>query len=484
MTLLIDIRGTTVADTIVEVTVTIQNDDTDAHSVAVRHEWDLMIDDEDDSWIRVWTDPSTPGTWTETETDWVSPAFQFWETTNNPAAPVFSIYGSTVLPLVSPLPTVPDRLVYAAWSGAYNTAYDFATSGRSGMDSAVLYYWNAEEISPGASISRTAYVTTVVGVELVALAWSTDSAGNPKSTFLPSNDVYVRGQDFPAETDVTIYLIPDGEDALPANTVASAAATTDATGDLPNTLVWTSPLTGGEYDIWVDVNRNEVFDAGDAWNNQAVGIYAFTVIPPVQYDLAINVVGSGTTDPAPGTYTYDEGTDVSVDAIPDSGWTLHHWELDGADVADADPYTITMDDDHILTAVFVELEVPPVQYDLTIEVDGSGTTSPPPGAYAYDEGTAVDVDATPSSGWTLSHWLLDTFDAGYVDPYTVIMDSDRRLVAVFVQVPPEPVHDVEAVSQTAAENEVLPGTLVDILVTVGNPGDFTESFNVTCYYDT
>jgi len=51
---------------------------------------------------------------------------------------------------------------------------------------------------------------------------------------------------------------------------------------------------------------------------------------------------------------------VEVDAIPDSGWILDHWELDGLDVGDANPYTVTMDDDHTLTAVFTEIAPPPV----------------------------------------------------------------------------------------------------------------------------
>lgn len=291
VTLLIDIRGTTVADTMVQVTVTIENDDTSAHSVAVRHEWDLMIDGDDDSWIRVWTDPSTPQSWTETETVWVSPSFQFWETTNDPATPVFSIYGSTMLPSVVPPPTVPDRLVYASWGSSYYTAYDYTPSGSSGMDSAVLYYWNAVEISPGGQVSRTAYVTTVVQAELEALAWSTDSAGDSKSTFELTDNVYVRGQDFPLETPVTIYSVPDGLDALPSNAVASASTTTDASGDLPNTLVWSSPLAPGQFDVWVDVNQNDVFDAGDVWNNQAIGIYGFLVIPEYWLGTILGLVG-------------------------------------------------------------------------------------------------------------------------------------------------------------------------------------------------
>jgi len=106
-----------------------------------------------------------------------------------------------------------------------------------------------------------------------------DSAGNSKSTFQLSDNVYIRGVGFPADTDVTIYLIPDGAQALPANAVANASTTTNSTGGLPVTLVWSQPLTLGEYDIWVDANQSGVFDAGDVWNSQSIGIYGFDVIP-------------------------------------------------------------------------------------------------------------------------------------------------------------------------------------------------------------
>jgi len=104
------------------------------------------------------------------------------------------------------------------------------------------------------------------------LIWSTDSAGNSKATFNLTDNIYVRGQSFTADTNVTIYLIPDGADASPSNAVANALTTTNSTGYLPVTLVWSQPLTLGEYDIWVDVNQNGVFDGGDVWNSQSIGI--------------------------------------------------------------------------------------------------------------------------------------------------------------------------------------------------------------------
>ena len=58
VTLLFSIHGTTLANTMVEMTVTVKNNDAMAHSVAVRNELDIMIDGSDNSWIRAWTDPA------------------------------------------------------------------------------------------------------------------------------------------------------------------------------------------------------------------------------------------------------------------------------------------------------------------------------------------------------------------------------------------------------------------------------------------
>jgi PKD repeat protein len=299
VTLLVEIRGTTIANTMVQVTLTVKNEDAVAHSVAVRHEWDLMIDGEDDSWIRLWKNPSSPQSWTENETDIVSPDFQFWETTNNPNNPVFSIYGSTMLPNADPQPTMPDRFVYAPWAACFVSAYDFASSDTSQFDSAALYYWNAVNINPDAQISRTIYVTTAVGEELLALARSTDFAGNLKSTFESTDNVYISGQDFPPNTDVVVYLIPDGENALPTNAVESISITTNAAGGISPTLVYAEPLVMGEYDVWVDVNKNGEFDAQDLWNNQVGGICAFSVVGPLNarpYQPQLSIEPSSTVE--------------------------------------------------------------------------------------------------------------------------------------------------------------------------------------------
>ncbi|MGB9135183.1 MAG: cohesin domain-containing protein, partial [Candidatus Bathyarchaeia archaeon] len=77
--------------------------------------------------------------------------------------------------------------------------------------------------------------------------------------------------------------------------------------------------------------------------------------PPMQYEMNIGVVGSGTTDPVPGAYLYGEGAEVIVEAFPDSGWAFEYWLLDSVDVGSVNPFTVTMDGNHSLTAVFVEV---------------------------------------------------------------------------------------------------------------------------------
>lgn len=69
------------------------------------------------------------------------------------------------------------------------------------------------------------------------------------------------------------------------------------------------------------------------------------------YNLTIGTTTGGTTDPAPGTYQYVEGTTVSVNAIANLGYDFNNWILDGVNYTD-NPITIVMDSNHTLTAYF------------------------------------------------------------------------------------------------------------------------------------
>lgn len=75
------------------------------------------------------------------------------------------------------------------------------------------------------------------------------------------------------------------------------------------------------------------------------------------YDLTITATMWGTTNPAPGTYTYRSGSVVNIMALPDSNHLFDHWELDGVPSGTANPINLTIDAPHTLGAVFARMLV-------------------------------------------------------------------------------------------------------------------------------
>ncbi len=77
-----------------------------------------------------------------------------------------------------------------------------------------------------------------------------------------------------------------------------------------------------------------------------------TVTTPIQYNLTVNTVGSGsvTLDPAGGIY--DPGTEVQLTPVPDAGWIFKGWSGDLSGYSNPD--TIVVNSDKTITAIFNE----------------------------------------------------------------------------------------------------------------------------------
>jgi len=87
----------------------------------------------------------------------------------------------------------------------------------------------------------------------------------------------------------------------------------------------------------LDSGKEYEFKAVAQWDGQE-GLGQIETFETVveEYTLEIGVEGEGTTDPEPGTYMYDEGTEVTIEATPDEGWEFSHWSGDeGMDLLDA-----------------------------------------------------------------------------------------------------------------------------------------------------
>jgi len=145
------------------------------------------------------------------------------------------------------------------------------------------------------------------------------------------------------------------------------------------------------------------------------------------YSLNVQATDGGTTSPAPGTYSYVNGTIVTVTATNDLGYEFDHWVLDGSSAGSSTTYTVTMNSDHTLIAVFKPAIT---YYALNVSVVGSGTTNLT-GIHSYAIGTSVTVTETPGAGYEFDHWVLDGTSAGSSNRITVTMNSDHTITATF-----------------------------------------------------
>jgi len=101
----------------------------------------------------------------------------------------------------------------------------------------------------------------------------------------------------------------------------------------------TDPAPGSwEYNTGASISVTAIPDAGwafDHWEGDVTGmqnpvsfiitadmiitaVFSEIIVPPEEFALTISVLEGGSTDPAPGPYTYIEGTLVTVTAIPRS----------------------------------------------------------------------------------------------------------------------------------------------------------------------
>lgn len=156
-----------------------------------------------------------------------------------------------------------------------------------------------------------------------------------------------------------------------------------------------------------------------------------TFVAKIQNGLTLTMAAGpgGTTSPAPGTYTYDEGASGNVQALPNSGYRFTRWtgDIPTGQETNATIF-ITMDANKSLAATFTKAWV------LTIFSATGGTTNPAAGAHGYDDGTVALIAATAAGGYRFDHWTGDV-PAGSAtnNPLSLTMNSDKSITPVFIR---------------------------------------------------
>lgn len=128
-------------------------------------------------------------------------------------------------------------------------------------------------------------------------------------TFKMFEDVYIVGAYFTPSKTMDVYLIPDGSKPVVENAIAVVTVTTDEVGRIPSTYLW-SVNQAGNFDIWVDYNRNGEYDYGEYIDDEENGLYFLTSIT---HNIAITNV----------TYNYEVG--IAVEIENEGGSTETFW---------------------------------------------------------------------------------------------------------------------------------------------------------------
>jgi internalin A len=169
-----------------------------------------------------------------------------------------------------------------------------------------------------------------------------------------------------------------------------------------------------------------------------------TIAPGVMRTLTTtSTAGGHVWEPGEGTFEYDDGTEVSVVAVPDDGYQFAGWTgtaVDAGKVADPESasITLTMDADYTLTANF-EPAGGPLEYKLVMSAGTGGYVSEPgEGTFAYEVITTVPIVAHAYTGYRFSRWTGTAVNAGKVasttsENTTVMVDGDYNLQANFVR---------------------------------------------------
>jgi hypothetical protein len=173
--------------------------------------------------------------------------------------------------------------------------------------------------------------------------WSGDLTGNTNSTMIIINGNKAVTAAFTPTSGYSLTVTYQG-----SGTVTKNPDQTWYVNDQIVTLV-ANPTTGWTFNHWDGNLSGNINPTTITMNNNKTVIVNFTQI---QYMLTITIKGQGQIikNPEQPWYTYNQN--VTLTAKPAAGWNFNHW--DDSLTGNANPTTITMNNNKAVTATFFE----------------------------------------------------------------------------------------------------------------------------------
>ena len=164
----------------------------------------------------------------------------------------------------------------------------------------------------------------------------------------------------------------------------------------------------------------------DPWQEAADGDLADLTLyqPPLPtHALTLNAGAHGSISGDPAGSTFEEGTVVTLTAVPDPGYQVAEWTGTDDDWSVENTNTVTVNADKVVLVTFEV--IPPNYYYLSTQVAGEGGTLSPASGL-YQEGP-VTLTATPEPGYRVASWSGTDDDTSTSNTNTVNLNGGKTV---------------------------------------------------------
>jgi len=232
---------------------------------------------------------------------------------------------------------------------------------------------------------------------------------------------------------VTFEVIPPPEYDLTVNITGQGSVSLDPSGGtyVEGTVVtlFAYPGEGYHFVSWSGTNNDSspALTNTVTMNGDRTVTATFEPIPPEQYTLSITIHGSGSVSLVPSGGTYEDGTVVSLTAVPDTGSQFSSWSGTDNDASSALTNTVTMDRDKTVVVTFEPIP------DFDSDLDGipDDEEKGPDGTTDYYDGNLDGIPDAEQANVASYH----NYDGTYY--LTIASPAGTTITDVHNDVPPE-----------------------------------------------
>jgi uncharacterized repeat protein (TIGR02543 family) len=256
--------------------------------------------------------------------------------------------------------------------------------------------WTGDATGTGDSVTITMDATKSVTANFAINTYALTVGGDGNGTTDPDGEVTVNQG---AATDIS--ATPATDYRFSGWTVTSGTATIAT----PSSATTTVTLTSGDATVQANFTN-------------------------IEHTLTVETGGHGTTDPE-GDVTVNQGAATDISATPATDYRFSGWTVTSGTATIATPSSATTTVTLTSGNATVQANFTNIEYTLTVETDGYGTTDPE-GDVTVNQGAATDISATPGTGYTFSGWTVTSGTATIATPSsattTVTLTSDDATV--------------------------------------------------------